>query len=87
MKRYSCRQCRLGYVPDLVKTFDPECPGCRKKLADGLRTGHEPHPSTQSLSGKGKVDAATFEREGKRIRAVVAGRKAYGMRITAPRAA
>lgn len=48
----TCRQCVIGVAPNTVKTFDPECPGCQQKLSDGLRTGNEPAPWTQSLRRK-----------------------------------
>lgn len=87
MKRYSCRQCRTGWVPGQVKTFDPDCPGCNQKKADGLRTGHEPLPVSQALNRRPKLDQAQFERNGKRYQASRAARKANCMRITAPREA
>jgi hypothetical protein len=39
-----CTQCRQGHVPGTEKTFDPRCPRCLEKLAEGLRTGLEPLP-------------------------------------------
>lgn len=44
VKRALCGQCSSGWVPETPKTFDPNCRGCRKKLADGIRTGKEPLP-------------------------------------------
>jgi hypothetical protein len=51
VKRYSCKQCRTGHVPGTPKTFDPDCPGCRQKLAAGLRTGNEPRLAKGGLRG------------------------------------
>lgn len=44
LKTHDCHQCTSGWVPDRVKTFDPNCAGCQRKLKSGLRTGLEPRP-------------------------------------------
>lgn len=39
-----CGQCQRGLAPGMAKTYDPDCPSCREKKRNGLRTGDEPMP-------------------------------------------
>jgi len=45
-----CWPHQKGCDPTKPKTFKPDCPKCQALLAEGKRTGHEPHPSEVYLS-------------------------------------
>jgi hypothetical protein len=55
-----CRPCKTGIGPDQPKTFDPNCPRCREKLALGLRTGNEKHPRTLGLQNRRRLREEVF---------------------------
>ena len=44
-----CSPHAAGVPLGMPPFYDPECPKCRQKLADGKLTGTEPHPSTVSM--------------------------------------
>lgn len=46
-----CCPHRRGVDPTKPLTYAPECDRCRDLLAEGKRTGLEPHPSTVYLRG------------------------------------
>jgi len=50
-----CKQCQVGIAPGDKKTFNPKCPGCRKKLKEGLRTGKEQHPNELRLAYRPQI--------------------------------
>jgi hypothetical protein len=51
----TCTQCSRGVAPGDVKTFSHDCKGCQRKLAQGLRTGNEPHPNVLRLAYRPQV--------------------------------
>jgi hypothetical protein len=64
-----CEQCKRGIGPWVIKTYDPNCPGCRDKKEKGLRTGNEPLP----LAGA-KMTMRNYSRNAWKLRQVrVAG--------------
>jgi hypothetical protein len=78
LNHHLCFQCISGIVPGQVKTFDPTCEGCQKKLADGLRTGLEPRPvSKGSRNGMANVGSGYNPARAARKNLQQAGRRAY----------
>ena len=78
MKRSKlCRQCQTGLAPGQEKTYHPDCPGCRDKLASGARTGQEPRPV--SFTERVRKPAAEFTAQMQRLaQERAAARKSYG---------
>ena len=60
LKLHKCYQCATGWIPGQVKTFEPECAGCQKKLKAGLRTGKEPRPPSPGNQGKKRLSPAAW---------------------------
>lgn len=82
-----CRQCRGGWAPPQVHTFNPACPGCRRKKREGRRTGDEPHPRDIRPDGRVRIAPAKFEKVVTKARGVRAAMRERYSQLPIPGAA